>query len=135
MTKRQRTWVYRAPRNPKAPEAMQAIIATKATQLVDQVLKPTYIQPPPEKARFNYIVDIYTKWHGAYFYFCAKYCCPSPNALSPFFDVSFTRLRYLGSDAFNLAYMRHTGRWVEVYHSVTLDECMSAIRDDPLFHP
>lgn len=30
-------------------------------------------------------VDIYAKWYRRYFYFCAKYCSPAPNALSPFF--------------------------------------------------
>jgi len=31
--------------------------------------------------------------------------------------------------------MRHTGQWVEVYEGVTVDECMTAIRDDPWFVP
>ncbi len=36
---------------------------------------------------------------------------------------------------FNLSYMRHTGKWWEIYPDLTLDECMNAIRDEPHFMP
>ena len=135
MTHWKKTWVYRPPRNPKVPDGVKVEVEAKAKELVEHVLKPKCIEPPPRNPRFNYIVDIFTKWHGGHFYFVAKYACPFPNATSPFFEVNFTRLQYLGDGAFNLAYMRHTGQWVEVYHGLTLDECISTIRDEALFHP
>ena len=36
---------------------------------------------------------------------------------------------------FNLAYMRHTGKWHELFTGQTLDECLASIRDDPWFQP
>lgn len=108
----------------------------RARKLVETVLKPECIEPPPKRAEFNYVVDIYTKWYRHYLYFCAKYACPGPNALSPFFESKFARMAYVGGTGrFNLAFMRHTGEWIEIYPDLSVDECLAAIRGDPLFQP
>jgi hypothetical protein len=31
--------------------------------------------------------------------------------------------------------MRHRGKWWEVYQNLTLDQCLKAIREDPIFQP
>ncbi len=83
----------------------------------------------------NYIVDIYTKWYRHYFYFCAKYCSPGPNALSPFFETKFARMEYVGQNRFHLSFMRHTGEWIQIHPNASLAECLSAVQDDPCFIP
>jgi hypothetical protein len=98
-------------------------------------LKPQNILPPPKHARFNYLVDIFTRWHQNFFYICATYRCPGPNALSRFFEARFARLRYVGGNHFNLAYMRHTGRWYEIERDLSVDECLSMIKENCLFSP
>lgn len=131
-------WLYKPPpRKPKhdVPEPIKAEVERRVNELVERVLKPEHIKPPPEDKIFNYVVDIYTKWYRNYFYFCAKYCCPAPNAISPFFEDKFARLEYAGGDTFNLSYMRHTGQWFEMFGEITLDECIEAIRDMPHFMP
>ena len=40
------------------PEALKMEVSTQANELIETVLKPKYIQPPPENSQFNYIVDI-----------------------------------------------------------------------------
>lgn len=137
MSKSQYQWVYspRKPAPPKVPEALKHRVETEANELIESVLKPRYIQPPPENLQFNYLVDLYSKWRGCYFYFCSKYASPGPYAISPFFDDKFARLEYIGRDRFNLAYMRYTGQWIEIFGDQTLDECLAAVRDDPWFHP
>jgi len=63
--KPKKAWVY-APKKPpkqKLPDDLKAKVEAQATELVDKVLKPRYVQPPPEEPRFNYITDIWTKWH------------------------------------------------------------------------
>jgi hypothetical protein len=102
---------------------------------VEEVLKPQHIQPPPKDERFNYLVDIYTKWHQSYFYFCATYHSPGPNAISPSFETRFARLAFVGNNRFDLSYMRHTGQWWELYSGLTLNEALAAIRDEPHFTP
>ncbi|MEW6609505.1 MAG: hypothetical protein AB1414_19025 [bacterium] len=120
---------------PRVPDAVKANVETKANNLIETVLKPNHIKVPSKDERFNYIVDIYSKWYRNYFYFCAKYACPGPYAISPFFEAKFARLEYIGNECFNLSYMRHTEQWWELYTELSLDECLDAIRDEPHFLP
>ncbi len=137
MVRRQRSWVYspKSQAKPQVPEEIKTDLEKKANELIESFLKATYIKPPPEKKEFNYLVDIYSKWYRVYFYFCSKYCCPGPNAISPFFEDKFARLEYIGNGLFNLSYMRHTGTWWEMYQNLSIDECLAAIKNDPCFFP
>ncbi|MDW8215964.1 MAG: hypothetical protein RMJ55_20625, partial [Roseiflexaceae bacterium] len=91
--------------------------------------------PPPPDPRFNYLIDIWTKWHRSAFYFCGTYASPQPTALSPTFDVHFARMTYAGERNFDLAYMRHTGQWRELFTNVPLEEAFHLIETTPHFHP
>ena len=72
MTRRQKIWMYSPskPASPKVPEPLKAETVEKGHQLVESELKPQDIHPPPKCARFNYLVDISTKWHQNFFNFC-----------------------------------------------------------------
>ena len=85
------------------PDALKREVTTKANELIETVLKPRYIQPPPENPQFNYIVDVYGRWYHKAFYFCAKYCVPGPNAIVPDFEAKFARMQYAGSQRFHLS--------------------------------
>ncbi len=137
MAKRLKTWALGPAKPPtaKVPGAVKADLSSKAQELIDQHLKPTHIKPPPNKADYNYLTELYTKWRGTYFYFCATYASPGPYALSPTFEIPFARMGYLGRERFSLAYMRHNDQWNEIYPSLSLVECLSAIRDEPHFIP
>ena len=87
------------------PDDIKAEVDAKASELVETFLKPTYIKPPPKDQRWNYIIDLFTKWHRSFFYFCSTYACPGPNALSPTFESRFARMEYVGEGRFNLAYL------------------------------
>ena len=119
----------------KIPDGMKMTVETKARDLIEGYLKPNHVKLPPSDASFNYIVDITTKWHGKYFYLSARYHSPGPDAMSPFFESKFARLEYRGKDRFALSFARHTGEWIELYPGLTIDECLSSIRDEPLFQP
>ena len=71
------------------PESPKMEVTTKANELIETVLKPKYIQPPPENPQFNYIVDIYGKWYHKAFYFCAEYRVAGPHPLEPGFEAKF----------------------------------------------
>ncbi len=135
MAKIPRQWVYRPSPASRIPDSVRNKITAKADEIVEMVFKPQYIKPPPKKPRFNYIVDIYTKWHKNCLYFRAKFACPGPNALSPFFEDSFTRIAYMANGRFNLAYMRHTGKWWEVFTDLSMDEAFASIQNERFFHP
>ena len=137
MPRARRTWAYRPPKPPAptVPAAVKVAVHDQAEQLVETVLKPQHIKPPPRDSRFNYLVNIFTKWHRQYFYFCATYAVPGPTAIAPFFETKFARMEYVEDGRFNLAFMRHTGAWVVLYYGLSRDECLEHIKDDPFFYP
>jgi hypothetical protein len=137
MPNRRKTWVYVPPKpsKPTVPAAVKADVEARARELVESVLKPLHVKPPPDDERFNYIVDIDTKWYRSYFYFFAIYRSPGPTAISPSFESKFARLEYTGANRFTLAFPRHTGQWVEPYSDLPLEQCLEAIRDDSFFIP
>lgn len=135
MTRIPRQWVHQPSPASCVPDAVKKEVTAKANEIVETMFKPRYIKPPPTKPRFNYIVDIYTKWHKNCLLFRAKYACPGPHARSPSFEDSFTRLAYMANGRYNLAYMRHTGKWCEVFADLSMEEAFDAIRDQPFFHP
>ena len=110
-------------------ESLQA----EADQFVAAFYKPT-IQPAPKARLGNYIVDFSTKWHGAYLQFIARYACPSPNALSPFFEIAFARLGYFAPDRWNIWVRRHNDQWMVMGGGMTLAECLEEMRSNPWFH-
>ncbi|MDD5698934.1 MAG: hypothetical protein PHH77_10000 [Victivallaceae bacterium] len=134
---KQKRWICSPPKPPKAkvPGTVKREVEDRATKIIEGILKPKHIKPPSDNNTFNYIVDIYSKWHQNYFYFIAKYSCPGPNAVSPFFESKFARMRYIGNERFNLSYMRHTEQWFEIYSNLSVDECLKAITEDPHFLP
>jgi hypothetical protein len=71
----------------------------------------------PENPQFNYIVDMYGKWYHRYFYFCATYCVPGPNATVPSFEAKFARMEYAGNNRFHLALPAPSGIWQARVHA------------------
>ena len=123
----------RKPPAPKVPAGVKDEVQRKADELIALVLKPRAVKPRPLDYPFNYIMNIYTSWYRHYFYFCATYCCPVPNAIAPSFESKFARMEYVGGNRFNLSFMRYTHEWIEIYRGITLDECLASIRDDSFF--
>jgi hypothetical protein len=136
MAKPREPWNIRlAKKKTAVPASIKTEVETKARDLIEKVLKPKHVLPPKKDERFNYISDIGAKWYRNYFYFCSTYTCPGPNALSPSFESKFARMEYVGMNRFALYFMRHTGEWVGIYDSLSVDECLKAIQDDPWFVP
>jgi hypothetical protein len=121
----------------KVPETLKAELSERGKQLIESKFKPhrLKIDESAEEHGFNYVVDIYTKWWRNYFYFCCKYRCPSPRAITEYFEACFTRMEYVGNGRFNLAYMRHTEQWCPVFSGLTLEEALETIEEQVIFWP
>lgn len=121
---------------PNPPLSLKAEIDLKTNQFVVAELDKQYVQNafPPLKPTNNYITQIYTKWHGRYFYFCAQNASPGRHMPFPTFESKFARLEYTGPLRFNLAYLRHTRTWFEVGNGLNLDECFAWIKYGVEFH-
>ena len=119
----------------KVPDAVKDILTKKASVLIENVIKPNHISPPPTDHDFNYLVDVYSKWYRNYFYLCSTYNCPSPIEIAPSFDIKWARMEYVGEDKFNVSYMRHTEKWGEVYQEISMLDSLKAITEEPYFEP
>ncbi|HEY1349136.1 MAG TPA: hypothetical protein VGF67_05885 [Ktedonobacteraceae bacterium] len=138
MTKNQREGRSSRPSASRAsavPETTKAAVTARASELIAGVLQPKYVQPAPDNPQWNSIVDLYGKWYQRYFYFCATYRVAPPDASTPTFEARFARLEYAGGQHFHLAFPQHTGQWVELYRDLPLEECLTAIQDEPFFMP
>lgn len=118
-------------------EHLKQTVTQQANQLIETkfALAMAINAESAEKHGFNYVVDIYTTWRGRHFYFCAKYRNPRPDAKEEYFEVRTTRMEYLGGDRFSLAYMRHTGKWCEVFPALAVNECLEMVESNELFWP
>jgi len=135
MTRKQWVVSSSSKTKPKVAGAIKKELTDKANALIENVIKPNHIALPPTDNDFNYLVDVYSKWYRNYFYFCSTYNCPSPNAISPSFDIKWARMEYVGVDKFNLSYMRHTDKWGEVYQEISMLDSLKAITEEPYFAP
>jgi hypothetical protein len=133
MAKQRKAWMPGPATKPNAslPGTVKDEVDTKARELIETVLKPKHMQPPPEGSQLNCIVDITIKWLGSKCYFVSIYRTPTQET----FETSFARMEYIGNGRFNLAFMRHTGQWVQLFEDQTVDECMTAIKNDAWFVP
>ncbi len=118
----------------KLSKWQKAALKATADTFVQDYYKATFIRPPRAEARFNYIVDFSTKWHGAYLQFIARYACPGSNAISPFFETAFARLGYFRENAWSLWARRHNDQWMVLGHQMTMEECFEQMRSNPWFH-
>jgi hypothetical protein len=138
MAKRaKKIWLPITPKQPKptVPESEKQLVKQRCDEIIETEFKPKSIEAPPTDNDFNYRVDIFSKWYRNYFYLCSTFNCPSPKAISPSFESKFARLEYVGTDCFNVAYMRHTGQWWEIFQNLTLEECLHELRTNPLLQP
>jgi hypothetical protein len=135
--KQKRVWMPAPPKPPreKVSPALKKEVDRRAHELVENVMKPK-IPPPPEEPRFNYVIDIFTRWHqSTFFYFCSTYRCVFDTCSTPTFEVRFARLKHIGNERFSLSYMRHTGEWWEIYPDLSLEQCLNAVENEPHFMP
>jgi len=119
------------------PELVKHTLAHRVENLIEERFRrnlPRQAEMGKELG-FAYVAAIYTKWRGRYFYIIARYRNPRENAEKEYFEVRTTRLEYIGQQRFALAYLRHTGKWQEVYPSLSLNECLRAIETEQLFWP
>ena len=119
----------------KVTDAIKMELTDNANALIENVIKPNHISPPPTDNDFNYLVDVYSKWYRNYFYFCSTYNCPSPNATAPSFDIKWARMEFVGNNKFNVSYMRHTEKWAEVFQELSMIDSLKAIAEEPYFAP
>ena len=130
---RQWTWAPNKRLKPKVSDDIKAELETKAKELIEKVLTPKYIKAPPKKPQSNYPTEIWTKWHRSFLYFTSTWASPGPHKIAPTYERPFARMEYVGDQRFNLAYLRHTGKWWETNKNLTINQCLKLIGEDGPF--
>jgi hypothetical protein len=73
-------------------------------------------------------------WRGKAFYICARFRAPSRRPEDDSI-VRHTRMALTGFGRFELAYLRHTGRWFTIYRGLTAAACFEEIESNGIFWP
>ena len=93
------------------------------------------IKKNPNK-KFNYLIDIYTKWNKNYFYICEKYKSEMENRIQDEFEVKIARLKIIEKDQFELSYLRYNDQWQRIFPMpFSLKNCAEMITSNPIFQP
>ncbi len=119
---------------PAIPPTTKVALEVAVARLILAVLRPKYVQPPPAVPQFNYVIDIRTKWRGAYYYIFSVYQVAGDDQPGDrTFDANIARLEHAGQGRFHLAFQRHTGEWITLFTEQTIDECLDAIEHEAFF--
>ncbi len=78
---------------------------------------------------------ITSRWRRSYFYIVAVYHDNSQGEDSPNYEQRLARLEYVSLDNYNIAYVRYTGKWIDIDLGLTLQQCLTEIAQNELFHP
>src|SRR5437660_11797804 len=79
------------------PDALKTEVTTRVNDLIETVLKPKYIHPPPANPQLNYLITIYGKWYRKAIYLYGEYRVAHPHATTSSFDAQFARMQYAGN--------------------------------------
>jgi len=120
-------------RDRTVPEALRREVSRRATELLERQFQPMLKDEHPSKL-FNYAIEVFSEWRGRSFYLCTRYRTPSGKPADDFV-VRSTRLQHVGNGRFDLAYFRHTNRWLTVYSGLTIQECFRTIEEEEVFWP
>jgi hypothetical protein len=83
---------------------------------------------------FNYPVAVFSEWRGQTFYLSVRYR-PRSRRPEDDFAVQHTRMTPTGFGRFDLAYFRHTGKWLTVHRELTAGACFREIEVNEIFWP
>ena len=83
---------------------------------------------------FNWPITVFSEWRGKAFYLCARYRTPT-GRIDDEFVVRSARMTMTGFGRFELAFLRHTGRWFTVERGLTVTQCLREIEGNEIFWP
>jgi hypothetical protein len=113
-------------------------IAARCERFIAETLKPKFL-PEVRPTEFNYPIDIFGKWRVNTYSFIVRYRSGFPENAGEEFNAPFARLDHLEENfaetRFDLMWMRHTGRWWLLHHSVSLEDALQRIAGDGRFVP
>jgi|GEM_PF-2064649 len=124
---RGRTWLpakQKPPSKPKVPgdvrEAVDALVAPVVANLKKRYCKT------PKSPQFNWLDDLFTRWHRDALYFVVLMRTPHGRPLT--FETHAARMEHAGDGKFNLAVPMRRG-WNTIKKDATPEECLKEISE------
>lgn len=123
------------------PKAIKPKLRDIKKEPVDTFFEPLVLRYKKELEKAkpsdpnNYVIDIYTKWHLHYFYFCQKHKAIFENRIDDEFEVKFVRLEYVTENNFNFSYLNEKKLWHLVMENISLTKCLELMNDNPNCRP
>lgn len=116
----------------------KAAIAQRCDHFIAETLQPRFL-PVIRPTQFNYPVALLGKWRGSKYSFITRYRSSFPENAGEEFESAFTRLDHLdeclNETRFDVMWHRHTGQWLRLFPSQTLDEALELIESIPHLQP
>jgi hypothetical protein len=118
---------------PPTDTEKQAIVAA-CEAFIRDVLKPRFL-PGVRPTEWNYVVDIRGAWAAGRYRFMQRYRSGMEQNRGEEFDAPFARIDRIGRDCFDIYWMRHTGKWWNLYTGVSLAEALHILETDGVLFP
>lgn len=135
MSRGKKVWVQSPAKVPKGKpsDAFKQELLERFEKILEKEMRPKFVQTPEEGRVMDYISGLHCKWHRNNFYICGTHSDPE-GKIEPY-EVKFSRMEYVSEDSFNLAYMRHTGKFWEVHKDKPLEESIRMVTTEGPFIP
>ena len=126
--------ISRSERPAAVGEAEKRAIIVACETFICEVLKPRFL-PEVRPTEWNYVVDIFGSWAAGRYRFMQRYRSGMEHNRGEEFDSPFARLDRVGRDRFDVYWMRHTGKWWQLYIGASLGEALHILETDNVLHP
>jgi hypothetical protein len=114
-----------------APERKAEVTAACERLIAEMTARYLPATRPPG---YNRAVEIRGRWRGEAYTFLVRFVADAPDAVRPEFHAPFARIEHF-NDRFAVSWMRHTGRWWPLRHSLTLEEAIAYVATEPVLRP
>jgi hypothetical protein len=135
---RTRQWVWTRTARSEVPAKVDDLekrrIVAACEAFIRDVLKPRFL-PEIRPNQWNYVIDIKGVWAAGRYRFFQRYRSGMEHNRGEEFNAPFARIDRVGTDRFDIYWMRHTGKWWRLHRDLSLAEALRTLESDGHLHP
>jgi hypothetical protein len=110
----------------------KAQILNLVQNFLQKELVPIYVRDEEVSDKFPYPIALRVEWRKNSLYFVKQLRDPRNGEI---FEYDYAKMSLKAGQQFNIAYHRHTGQYLILYHELSLDASLEALRKDILLQP
>ena len=120
------------PKKKPSQAERKAQILTVIQEFLAEEVTPRYVREETVHDKYPYPIHIRAEWRKNTIFFVKQLM--NPQTQEPF-EYDYAKMSLKAGSHFNVAYHRHTGRYVILYYDISLNECLEVLRTDMLLQP